>query len=270
MSRDCRFSSLNGYILCYTVNKFPKGTIIRITIKYWVKLMKIGLVDDQKYDLEKLSAIVGAHDDAEIVFGTTHPEEALKRMKKKEIELLFTDIEMPGLSGYELADLIDSYALEIAVVFVTAHSGYAVHAYELNVVDYILKPYRKERVAKALERYKQRKRQYDELCRLVIKKQTEIHFINMNEIIFIERTGRTTTIVSAKEVYETYQTLNELEEQLPNKTFIRASRGSIVNIHFIKHFRLYTKNTYIVSFFQTPRNTYISKKMIDEFQKRFF
>lgn len=66
---------------------------------------------------------------------------------------MFADIEMPGMSGYELADLIHSHALNVDVVFVTGNSGYAVHAFDLNVHDYIMKPYQADRIAKSLERY---------------------------------------------------------------------------------------------------------------------
>ncbi len=110
--------------------------------------MKVGLVDDHSYDLEKLRISLEREDDIDILFSTSSAEEAYNEIKKMEIDLLITDIEMPKLSGYELADFINAYALDIQVIFVTGHSGFAVHAFELNVLDYIMKPYSKERLLK--------------------------------------------------------------------------------------------------------------------------
>lgn len=82
--------------------------------------MKVGLVDDHSYDLEKLRISLEREDDIDILFSTSSAEEAYNEIKKNEIDLLITDIEMPKLSGYELADFINAYALDIQVIFVTS------------------------------------------------------------------------------------------------------------------------------------------------------
>src|SRR5690625_6597811 len=117
-----------------------------------MKMLKIGLVDDRLIDLDKMNGIVASMEETEIVFSTTSAEEAYEQIKKEEIDLLIADIEMPHLSGYELADIIHSHALSIFVIFVTANSGYAVHAFEIHVHDYIMKPYSKERLIQSIER----------------------------------------------------------------------------------------------------------------------
>lgn len=233
-------------------------------------MIRIGLVDDQRYDLEKLIAITSSLDDVEVVFATANSEEAYDMVKKKKIDLFIADIEMPGLSGYELADLIQSHALDIAVIFVTAHSGYAVHAFELNVHDYILKPYTKERLLKSLERYREKRTGAEEHGRLVIKQKSEIHFIRKKEIIFIERTGRSTTIYTVNGTYETYQPLNDLEGQLSSRSFLRSHRSYIINIHYVKNFSLFSKNTYSVSFHNTNHRAFITKDKMEDFQNRYF
>lgn len=114
--------------------------------------MRVGLVDDRQLDLDKMHAIISSIDEIEIVFSTTSAEEAYQQIKNETIDVLIADIEMPHLSGYELADIIHSHALNITVIFVTATSGYAVHAFELNVHDYIMKPYQKNRLIQSIER----------------------------------------------------------------------------------------------------------------------
>lgn len=144
--------------------------------------MKIGLVDDRLIDLEKMNAIVTGIPGVEVVFCTQSAEEAYAHIKKENIDLLVADIEMPNLSGYELADIIHSHALNIAVIFVTANSGYAVHAFELNVHDYIMKPYTKERLIKSIERLMEKTRSAEMTGRLYIKRKNDIHI--RNRILF--------------------------------------------------------------------------------------
>ncbi|MFD2444927.1 LytR/AlgR family response regulator transcription factor [Bacillus sp. CGMCC 1.16607] len=233
-------------------------------------MLKVGLVDDSKYDLEKLLISLGNQEDIDVVFSTNDPEEAYDLIKKSEIDLLITDIEMPKLSGYELADLINSYALDVKIMFVTGHSGYAVHAFELNVLDYIMKPYSKERLLRGIARLEQKKEVVQDKSKLVLKTKTDIHFIEKKNIIFIERTGRSTTILTKDGEFTTYLTLNELEEELTNRSFLRSHRGFIINIHFVKHFSLFAKNSYTVSFHHTNRTAIVTKANLDKLQSNYF
>lgn len=233
-------------------------------------MIKVGLVDDQKYDLEKLQISLNQERDLSIVFATNDSEEAYQLIKSTEIDLLITDIEMPKLSGYELADLINSYALDIKVIFVTGYSGYAVHAFELEVLDYIMKPYSKERLLKGVRRLVQKKESRQDNGKLVLKQKAEIHFIEKKDIIFIERTGRSTTIVTKDGEFSTYLTLNELEEQLSKRSFLRSHRGFIINIPYVKNFFLYTKNSYSISFQHTKKTAIITKERLDDLQNDYF
>ncbi|HLT56905.1 MAG TPA: LytTR family DNA-binding domain-containing protein, partial [Bacillota bacterium] len=201
-------------------------------------MLKVGLVDDREIDLDKMRVIIENIPEVEIIFATTSAEEAYKQIKKEEINLLIADIEMPKLSGYELADIIHSHALNISVIFVTANSGYAVHAFELQVHDYIMKPYTKERLIQSVERLKEKTRGSDIAGRLYIKQKSDIHIIQKKDIIFIERTGRSTTIYTKSGAIKTYQTLNELEGELRERDFLRSHRSFIINIHYVKNFSL--------------------------------
>lgn len=234
-------------------------------------MLRVGLVDDQIYDLEKLRAILETVEDIEIVFATQDPEEAYKEVRRQPLDLLIADIEMPNLSGYALADLIQSHALKVQIIFVTGHSGYAVHAFELEVHDYIMKPYPKERLLKSLDRFKQKRQKDDnEKERLIIKQKAEIHFIPKKEIIFIERTGRSTSIFTTKGDFESYQSLNELEHDLNRRDFFRAHRGFIINVHYVKNFSIYTKHSYLISFHNTDKKAFLSKNKMEEFQAKYF
>lgn len=232
--------------------------------------MKIGLVDDRQIDLQKLEAIVSSIDGVEIVFATVSAEEAYEQIKKQSIQLLIADIEMPNLSGYELADIIHTHVLNIAVIFVTASSGYAVHAFELNVHDYIMKPYTKERLIQSVERLKVKLQSAGMTGRIYIKQKTDIHIIQKKDIIFIERSGRSTTIHTKNGQVKTYQTLNELEGELRERDFLRSHRSFIINVHYVTNFSLYAKNSYLVSFEGIEEKAMITKENIDYLQAHYF
>ncbi|WP_204166737.1 LytTR family DNA-binding domain-containing protein [Bacillus sp. CGMCC 1.16541] len=233
-------------------------------------MMKVGLVDDQKYDLEKLHVTVSQLPHVDIVFSTNDAEEAYEQIKKNDIDLLITDIEMPRLSGYELADFINSYALDIKVIFVTGHSGFAVHAFELDVLDYIMKPYSRDRLLKGIARFEQKKEKKEDHDKLMLKQKTEMQILNKKDIVFIERTGRSTTIVTTNGEYSTYQSLSELEPEFQARHFLRSHRAFIINIHYVKNFSLYTKHSYSITFQQTNKTALITKANLDKLQKEYF
>ncbi|MEK5444227.1 MULTISPECIES: LytTR family transcriptional regulator DNA-binding domain-containing protein [unclassified Fredinandcohnia] len=232
--------------------------------------MKVGLVDDRLIDLDKLKAIVTGIPDIEVIFSTLSAEEAYEQIKKEEIDLLIADIEMPNLSGYELADIIHTHALNISVIFVTGNSGYAVHAFELNVHDYIMKPYPRERLVQSIERLLEKTKSAEIHGRLYLKQKNEIHILQKKDIIFIERSGRSTTIYTKSGPIKTYQTLGELEGELRERDFIRSHRSFIINIHYVKNFSLYAKNSYIVTFEGIEEQAMITKEKVDFLQQNYF
>lgn len=233
-------------------------------------MIRVGLVDDRVYDLEKLTTILSKEKQITISFATTDPEEALKLIETSEIDLLITDIEMPSLSGYELADVIHTHGLDINIIFVTGYSMYAVHAFELDVLDYILKPYSKERLLKGINRFKERQKVKKESERILLKYKSDIHVIEKQHIIFVERTGRSTTIVTTNGEYMTYQPLIELESKLSDHHFIRSHRGFIINLKYIKNFSLYTSQSYAVHFHHTRKKAMITKANMEKVQKEMF
>ena len=233
-------------------------------------IMKIGLVDDRRIDLDKLNGIISGLDGVEIIFSTTSAHEAYEYIKKEAVDLLIADIEMPNLSGYELADIIHSHALNIAVIFVTGNSGYAVHAFEINVHDYIMKPYPKERLIQSVQRLMEKNKSTEIAGRLYIKQKNNIHIIQKKDIIFIERSGRSTTIHTKTGPIKTYQTLNELEGELRERDFIRSHRSFIINIHYVLNFSLYAKNSYVVTFEGIEEQAMITKEKVDFLQQYYF
>lgn len=234
------------------------------------QMIKVGIVDDRLIDLQKVETLLTSVTDVEIVFSTTSAEIAYQHIQEQEIDLLIADIEMPGISGYELADFIHTHGLLITVIFITAKSGYAVHAFELNVHDYIMKPFTKERFFQSLDRFKKKQHAGQVTGHFVIKRKGQIDLISKKDIIFIERTGRTTTIHTINGTYETYLTMNECEGSLREHHFIRSHRSFIINLHYVKSFTVYTKKSYSVTFNGTKKTAMITKDNLDYIQKYYF
>lgn len=232
--------------------------------------MRVGIVDDRQIDLDKLKFILQEEEDIELIFATTDSEEAYREIQKNKIELLIADIEMPGISGYELADIIQTHGLLISVIFVTAKSGYAVQAFELNVHDYILKPYTKERLQQSLARFREKQHAGNLTGRLVLKQKSRIEMIPKKDIIFAERTGRSTTIYTVDDEHATYLSMNELEASLRENNFIRSHRSFLINLHFVKSFSIYTKKSYSVTFDGTKKIAMLTKDKMDYLQKYYF
>ena len=119
-----------------------------------MKKIRLLLVDDEKAAREELSALLQQHPDFEIVASAPNGQEALTILEAGGIDALFLDIEMPLMTGLELANILGTWPNPPRVVFATAHNQYAVNAFEANAIDYVLKPYQEDRLAKALEKIK--------------------------------------------------------------------------------------------------------------------
>ena len=156
------------------------------------------------------------------------------------------------------------------MIFVTGNSGYAVHAFEINVHDYIMKPYPKERLIQSVQRLMEKNKSTEIAGRLYIKQKNNIHIIQKKDIIFIERSGRSTTIHTKTGPIKTYQTLNELEGELRERDLIRSHRSFIINIHYVLNFSLYAKNSYIVTFEGIEEQAMITKEKVDFLKQYYF
>lgn len=118
--------------------------------------MKTILIDDEPMALEVLANLLSAYEDLDIVGRYTNPLDALEKIKITEPDIIFLDIEMGNMNGLELAQVFMAELPKVEIVFVTAYSQYAVDAFELNAIDYLLKPIQEKRLIKAIERLRRK------------------------------------------------------------------------------------------------------------------
>ncbi len=203
--------------------------------------IKTILVDDEPLALAELGAMLRKHPDIEVVDTAANAVEALAKINEQKPALLFLDIHMPGKSGFDLLEALDEAP---RVIFVTAYDQFAIKAFEVNALDYILKPVNPERLAEAIEKIKSQIDPPSEIGsrlsidkRIFIKDGENCFFVPLAEVFLIESVGNYARVCFGDKRPLLHKSLNYLEEKLPDTHFFRTGRQHIINIHFIKDIR---------------------------------
>ncbi|KGP74544.1 LytR/AlgR family response regulator transcription factor [Pontibacillus yanchengensis] len=226
------------------------------------------IAEDHEEIREILSAFVDLHTDFEVTKEIDDGAKLLETVNKHKPDLLLVDISMPCLNGVQaIRECLEVYP-RLAFIFVTAYDGYAAEAFELNAIDYIVKPVQKKRVFAALEKAKMFLPQGSGAQTANVNKKVEvrfgreIYFIDLQDILFVEKVARKLYIHTSYKIYETISTLEQFAKQLTNQ-FIMSHRSSIINVKNITHIQL-SGNAYLAYFanYQTPAP--ISKQKVDK------
>ena len=216
-------------------------------------MLSVMILDDEKPAVEELAFIVGQHKDVEISGIFTESSKALEYIYTNPPDLLFLDIEMPGVNGIEVAKKINELAKNTFIVFVTAYSNYAIKAFEINAQDYILKPYEEQRVYAAIERISKLKNQtttkkskHHQLNKIAVWDGDHISLIPIINIIDITCENNKVLINTKTKTYHSKYTLNELEDKLANHSFFRCHRSYLVNLDKVKEIIPWFNNSYML------------------------
>ena len=221
--------------------------------------MRVVIADDEELARNVLREYLGKETGIEIVAECSNGFEAVKAVAEHRPDVIFLDIQMPKLEGFEALELIDR---EVAVVFVTAFDQYAMRAFDAAAVDYLLKPYGVERFRSALKKVEQRvgearpASQSEELRsaarpageyleRIVVKNGTSVHVIPVGKLDYAEAQDDYVALRSEGKTWLKQQTIASLEAALHPKRFVRMHRGYVVNIERIARLEPNTKDTWI-------------------------
>ena len=191
-----------------------------------MKQLKCLVVDDEELARILLKTYIQKTDNLALIGTTENPLEALKLLDNQEVDLLFLDVQMPELSGIEMAKLINP---KTRIIFTTAYSEYAMTGFDLNVLDYLLKPITFERFQQAIEKAKDYFQISNQEETIIIKSGYNLHKIRLDEILFIEGSSEYVIFQTLSKRIMSYQTLKSLELSLPNQQFMRVHRSYIVN-----------------------------------------
>jgi len=211
------------------------------------------IVDDEELARGFLRELLASHPDIEITAECANGFEAVKAIGEAAPDLLFLDIQMLKLDGFEVLELIDPGP---AVIFVTAYDQYAMRAFDAHAVDYLLKPFNAERFERALERARLRlgERPPVELTarppaerpqRIVVKDGTRVHVIPLDKLDYAEAQDDYIALHSGGKSYLKQQTIAALEQSLDPVRFVRIHRSAIVNLERVSRIEPYGKESRI-------------------------
>ena len=207
------------------------------------------IIDDEFLARKYLKDYVDKHPLLELVGDFNSPLKAMELIKSRAVDLMFLDIQMPDITGIEFLKTMDRAP---HVILTTAYEEYALQGYELNVVDYLLKPFSFERFLKAVNKVqelveKDLKTEADKLTpgdvnlkpqlkedHMIIRADRKLYKINYEDLIYIEGQKAYVTFHTKKKNITALASLRDLEEQLPASHFIRIHKSFIVSIHEIE------------------------------------
>ena len=216
--------------------------------------MNILIVDDEKPARDELIFLLKSLPEVNIVGQGKNGEEAVSLIKEHAPDVVFLDVQMPGLNGFGvIKKLMDRKVRVPHIVFATAYDNYAVHAFEVNAVDYVLKPFDKARIAKAVQRAKkvveasalpadrletlvnQLEQAKSQPAKILVRFQQRLLLVDADDVIYASIADGLITIVSRDaEGTSNYRTIEELQSNLDPDTFWRVHRSFLVNIHRIR------------------------------------
>lgn len=229
------------------------------------RLIRALVVDDEPLARDMIREMLEADSEVEIVAECANGREAVEAIKSLTPDVLFLDIQMPELGGFEVLESLEAGATPY-IIFVTAYDQYAVRAFEVHALDYLLKPFDRERFDAAWQRVKSqvtedlsRERDRDILAlleelksgprhleRLVIKTGGRVFFLNVQDIYCIEAEGNYVRVYDNQKAYLLRETISNLEEQLDPRQFRRIHRSAIVKIDRIKEMQPWFHGEYRV------------------------
>ena len=223
------------------------------------------IVDDEPLALRRLRALLADEADIEIVGEAANGTEAVRAISTERPDLVFLDVQMPGLDGFDVLRATAGIHQPF-VVFVTAHDEHAIRAFEVQAVDYVLKPVIETRFREAVRRAVTRLRgesaadiarqmaQFLERVapaptrggRIAIKRDGRVNFVRVDDIDWVEADGDLVRVHAGKEAHVIRETMSQIETKLPPERFMRVHRSIIVNTERVREVQPWFKGDYVL------------------------
>ncbi|MCH7403489.1 LytR/AlgR family response regulator transcription factor [Belliella kenyensis] len=217
-------------------------------------MIKVVIIDDEPLAAEIVEDFLESFPELEVVQICHDGFDGLKAIRNHEPDLVFLDVQMPKISGFEMLELLE---VQPAVIFTTAFDEYAMRAFDAHAIDYLLKPFSKVRFEQALEKFMRLKDQNKSVSRIsedlatpveriVLKDRGEIKIIPYNNVRYFEANDDYVNIYTAEGKFLKNKTMKFFENHLPPSLFVRVHRSYIVNVAEITKIEPYEKDGYLL------------------------
>ncbi|NMM47141.1 LytR/AlgR family response regulator transcription factor [Marinigracilibium pacificum] len=207
--------------------------------------MRAIIVDDERLARVELSSLLKNFDEIEVIDEAVNADDAYEKINKHQPDLLFLDIQMPGKTGFELLEMLE---IVPKVIFTTAYDEYALKAFEVNALDYLLKPIQPERLKETLHKLQKAEESISKEPDTVEKSASKLSqedqvfvkdgercwFVKLSDIRLFESDGNYIKVYFENNKPMIHKSLNALDEKLDEKAFFRASRKHIINLNWIE------------------------------------
>ncbi|HEY2581120.1 MAG TPA: response regulator [Mucilaginibacter sp.] len=196
-----------------------------------MKKIQVLIIDDERTARDEVRRLLENYPEFEIIGEARDADEAKSLIELKHPDLIFLDIQMPEKSGFELLESLENVP---QVIFVTAFDQYAVKAFEVSAIDYLMKPVREERFAKAVEQIRLKITKPANTRQIFVKDGQRYHFINWDNVHLIESMDNYARLFFGDKKVFLKSSLNQLEKKLDEAVFFRINRAQIINIKFVE------------------------------------
>lgn len=200
---------------------------------------RVLVVDDERYAREELVYLLGQFPSIQIVGEAESGDAAIVQAIQQVPDVIFLDIEMPKMNGIDTAKALLELKKVPLIVFATAYTKFAVDAFRINAVDYLLKPYDEEQLKQTILRLEniiqpsQAVEMSESLGKLAVEEDGVIHYVLPEMILYIYREGNITKVVTKEKTYDVRITLKELENRLYPFSFFRIHKSYLVNLNYV-------------------------------------
>lgn len=245
------------------------------------QMIKVMVVEDEPEIRRLLVKMIEKKEGFSVVCEADSNLQAVSLFSKNHPQVVFVDVDLNGENGLECAKIMTEINPKVKIIFATAHSEYMANAFEIYAFDYLLKPFKMERITKTLSRIEEMLKETENLQeqnevsagkesdRLLVKGREQMYFLDKTDIIFVERENGVTNLVTKEGVYHTSSSLGDIEEKLPVEQFMRCHKSYIINIGKISSVEPYGRWTYVVKFKGIAETALITNEKYNEIKDRF-
>ncbi|MBU3179997.1 LytR/AlgR family response regulator transcription factor [Clostridium psychrophilum] len=240
-------------------------------------MLRVVLVEANKLSLDELSNILSKNNKMNIIGKFLSSSTALEFIKISRPEIVFLNIEMPVIDGFIMAEEICNLDFPVSIVFVTEFDKYAIRAFQMNAIDYVLKPFSEKRLELTMDKINERlncnknilqdRRRKEGMVKLPVWKNECIYLVHPQDILYCTVLNKEVFIFTGDDKFTTHDTLTQLEDKLVKRNFFRSHKSYLVNLDRIYKIVPSDNNTFLLQIEGVEEEVPVSRHYVKDFKK---